>query len=551
MTPKELREQADQLFGKRATLTSFWQEVGENFYPERADFTLKRVIGTNITSNLQTSYPILCRRDLGDQIGVMLRPTAKPWFHMAPIDDRRQNNDAQRWLQWAEGTMRRAMYDPKTMFTRATKQGDHDFAAFGQAVISIELNTHGNALLYRTWHLRDTVWQENQDGKIGAVFRKWKPTARDLCRLFPGRVDQKVEALAKREPFTEVECLHMMVESDLWDGTTKMPWVSIYYDSTNDKVMEQTPQHNKKYVIPRWQTVSGSQYAYSPATVAGLPDGRLLQAMTYTLLEAGEKAVNPPMVATQDAVKSDVNIRAGGLTWVDYEYDERLGEAVRPINQDLRGLPFSTDLIRDTRTMLSQAFYLNKLNLPQRAAEMTAYEVGQRIQEYIRGAMPIFEPMEMDYNGALCEETFELLMRNGAFGSPYEMPPSLRGADIQFRFESPLHDAIEAAKGQKFLEMKQYIAEAVTMDQGAAALPDALEALRDVLNGVGVPAKWVRPEVSVHQILDQQKAAAAAQQTLAAMQQAAGVIKDGGAGMESMANAQVAGNPRQAVAAPI
>jgi hypothetical protein len=40
---------------------------------------------------------------------------------------------------------------------------------------------------------------------------------------------------------------------------------------------------------------------------------------------------------------------------------------------------------------------------------MTAYEVGQRIQEYIRGALPLFEPMEMEYNGALCERTFEIL----------------------------------------------------------------------------------------------------------------------------------------------
>jgi hypothetical protein len=44
------------------------------------------------------------------------------------------------------------------------------------------------------------------------------------------------------------------------------------------------------YRIPRWQTVSGSQYSYSPATVAALPDARLIQAMTFTLLEAGEKA---------------------------------------------------------------------------------------------------------------------------------------------------------------------------------------------------------------------------------------------------------------------
>jgi len=66
--------------------------------------------------------------------------------------------------------------------------------------------------------------------------------------------------------------------------------------------------------------------------------------------------------------------------------------------------------------------FLNKLSLPPADREMTAYETGQRIQEYIRNALPLFEPMEMEYNGALCEDTFEALMRVGAFGSPQDIP---------------------------------------------------------------------------------------------------------------------------------
>ena len=53
--------------------------------------------------------------------------------------------------------------------------------------------------------------------------------------------------------------------------------------------------------------------------MAALPDARLLQAMTYTLLEAGEKTTNPPMVVTKGAVRSDVSIFAGGLTWSPYK----------------------------------------------------------------------------------------------------------------------------------------------------------------------------------------------------------------------------------------
>jgi len=80
MQAKELAELAEDLFGKKSPLNSLHQEIAENFYPERADFTAKRPLGTDFAANLMTSYPVTCRRDLGDQFGTMLRPTARPWF---------------------------------------------------------------------------------------------------------------------------------------------------------------------------------------------------------------------------------------------------------------------------------------------------------------------------------------------------------------------------------------------------------------------------------------------------------------------------------------
>ena len=525
MNCKELRDVAESLFTKRLGLVSLWQEAADNFYPERADFTVRRWLGDDFASNLTTSYPILCRRDLGDQIGQMLRPTQKPWFHMEPTDNRREDHAARQWLEWAEGLQRRAMYDPHTLFNRATKEGDHDFACFGQAVITVRLNRDRDGLLYRCWHLRDVVWAENDEGQISMVFRKWKPSARDLVQRFKS-VSDKVTRLCEKTPLETINCMHMVVGEDQYDGNAKgRKWWSIYYDVDNMHIMEELPVWTNEYVIPRWQTVSGSQYSYSPATVAALPDARLLQSMTYTLLEAGEKITNPPMVATEQAVRSDVSIYAGGITWVDYEYDERLGEALRPMSLSAAGMPIGVDMQNDCRRLLAQAFFLNKLSLPQRAPEMTAYEVGQRIQQYIRDALPIFEPMESDYNGQICERTFDVLLREGAFGPPQDMPKSLRGVEIQFRFASPLHDAIEEMKGQKFMEMKGLIAEAMALDKSVVAIPDTKLALRDAMAGVGIPARWTRSEIVVAEMDRIQAEQEQAQQILATMQQGADVAR--------------------------
>lgn len=545
MTPKALRELADNLFSKRGSLMSLWQSIAENFYCERADFTVVRSIGDDYAAHLSSSYPLLCRRDLGDQIGVMLRPTQKSWFHMVPTDVRIEDNPSKRWIEWAEGTMRRAMYDRETLFTRATKEADHDFAAFGQTVLSIQLNRFRSALLYQCWHLKDVVWRENQDGKIDFVARKWKVALVDLVALFPkAELDQKIRQRLTKEPFAELTVMHIVCDIEIADITANgKPRVSVFYDCEHEKVIEQVAIWGRIYVIPRWQTVSGSQYAFSPATVAALPEGRLLQAMTLTLLEAGEKAANPPLIATKDAVKSDMQQFPGGVTWVDAEYDERLGEALRAMNIDVKGLPINLEMVKDSRAVLQQCFFLNKLRAfnPTTDPQMTAFQAGQIVQEYIRGALPLFEPMELDYNGGVCEETFEVLYRNGAFGSPLDLPEPLRNADIDFRFESPLHDAIEQQKGIKFLEFKQIVAEAVALDPTCAQLPDAPLILRDVADGIRVPAKWLRTELEVEdakRVIAQEREKQALLQTL---QQGADVAATLGTAKKDMAQAAAVG----------
>lgn len=538
MEPKALIGLGDHLFEKRGSLLSMWQEIGENFYPERADFTVTRSFGESFAGDLTTSYPLLVRRDLGNSLGTMQRPTSIDWFHMRAMREEYEDQPAKAWLENKEGIMRRAMYDRRSLFTRASKEADHDLAGFGQSVKSIQLNGTANGLLYRCWHLRDNAWCENAEGKIDTNHRKWKPTAAILCQLFKDRVHPKVQEKLigpNKNPYFEVSCRHIVLPSDMYDGdyvgkkpnqsSANPPYVSIFIDVDNQHIMEAVGQNYFMYVIPRWQTVSGSQYAFSPATVAALPDARLLQAMTYTLLEAGEKATNPPMVAVQEAIRSDISVYAGGITWVDAEYDEKTGEVLRPITQDKSGLPFGADMRRDTMALMRECFYLDKLTLPVNGPEMTAYEVGQRVQDYIRQASPIFEPLEHEDNGAVCETTFELMMANGAFGSYEDIPQSIRGKEIGFRFESPLHDAIERQKGNKYTEAKALLADTLALDPTAAANLDIKTAFRDVLTAIGTPAKWMRSEAEADKQIEAEQAAQQQQKLLQTMQQGAEVAK--------------------------
>lgn len=536
-TVKTLLQQCDNAFSQRRTLTTLWQEIADNFYVERADFTRHRYLGEEFADHLHSSYPLIVRRELGNSFSSMLRPMNLEWFETTIEDDRRLNVIARRWLEAAQHVQRRAMYDRRTGFVRATKEGDHDFAAFGQCVIEVLIDWAKPSLLYRTHHLRDCAWLEGYDGQIDTLFRKWKPTCSQLCDLYGDKVHQKLKEAKEKEPFRHVPCRVIVVKADKLSGGTsgRMPFVKIVVDYENQHVMEETPMRSLGHVIPRWQTVSGSQYAFSPATVAGLPDARLLQAISLTLMEAGEMAVRPPVVATQDVIRSDVNWFPGGITWADADYDERKGQVLQPISQDKSGLPFGIDMQQDIRSLLSSAFYLNKLSLPAPGqGGMSPEEVSHRINEYIREALPLFEPMEMEYNGGICEESFDLLLHAGAFGSMADIPAQLRGADIRFRFRSPLHDARERQKGATFMEAKELIRQAVELDHTTQHVVDARVALRDALHGIGVPADWERSRNEVDQAAEEMAARTDMAEQLALAQQAGEAGQAAGEGAQAV-----------------
>lgn len=536
MKPQDLITRGGQLFSERKAATTLWQEIAENFYPQRADFTLTRYVGEEFAEQLYSSYPLIVHRDLSNSFAAMLRPRAKDWFNIAVEDMDSVSRQGKIWLEWATKRMRAAMYDRRTQFIRATSEGDADFAAFGQCCISREINWNAEVphLLYRCWHLRDVAWAEKADGSIGEIYVKWNPTIKQLKEL-KMNLHRNIAAKPSTEDMSKVDCMRLVVSTDVYAGQEDQgknyPWMLVYLDTLNNHIMMEHGMMSQGFTLPRWQTVSGSAYAYSPATVAGLPDARLLQAMSLTLLEAGEMSVRPPMIATEDAIRGDVQLFSGGITWADAQYDERKGDVLRPITQDRRGLPMGFDMRDAQQAMLAEAFYINKLTLPPPEGDMTAFEVGQRVEEYVRAALPLFEPMEHEYNGQLCEDTFDAMLRAGSFGSVQDMPVDLRGRDVHFHFTSPLHDAIERKEASTFLESSELIRTALEMDAGSVVHYDTGSALRAALEGVGVSARHIRSLEDVAEIQ-----AANAEQ--ARLEQEAEVAKTAGSAAASFATAE-------------
>jgi hypothetical protein len=546
---QQLVDESSGAFGAQSIMLPLWQQIGDNFYVERATFTNPyRSWGQEIGSWLTTSYPMIARNELGNALGGMLRPKDKEWF--IPTANGIEDDDvaARAYLEKAARTMRRAMNDRESGFQRATKEADHDYAAFGQCAISTQLNLNTNTLLYKCHHLRDMAWKDGYNGQVTRIFHKWKPTRRDLIAEF-GKENvcpRILEDLATNGDQV-VNCVHVVVPADTWRKPGKnappnarlMPWVSVYVDVDNQHVMLEEFIRTKIYTIPRWQTVSGSPYAYSPATVCALPDARLLQAITLILLEAGEKSIDPTLLVRDGVLRSDLTFARATAIYVDPEYDDRTGPAVTQMQVDKSGLQYGLTLRDDTHAKIAQAFFLNKLSQPNiNDPNMTAFQVGQIVQDYIRNALPLFEPLETEYNASICEDTFTMLYHGGAFGPKENVPQSLKGSDVQWKFQSPISQALETQRVQQFADTRAILAEAVPFDKTVVNMLKVREAVKDTLAGARTPAKWLRTDEEMDAMAAEEARAMQSQQMLQSMGQGAQVAQQIGDAAQALSAVQ-------------
>lgn len=515
---EEVCDLSEQLFRKQQHMVPQWQTLADNFYPQRADFAMGGLqLSGELADILTDSYPVLVNRDLANSIGAMLRDGR--WFRMTVPDEDRLDRDSKLWLQYATDRQFEVMHNRNSGFDRAAKEGDFDYSTFGNTVISVEPNRYRNGVVYRCWHLRDCAWDEDESGQVCSIARRWQPDRFQLIRKFgKERLPERVVRDAQKEAFVTEQCRHIVLPSELYDEALaeRFPYVSLYVHMGEKHIIEEVGLRDKMYVVPRFQTIAGSPYAYSPATIVGLPDARTLQAMTHTLLEAAERYARPPIVATMNAVTGVVDLSPDGVTWLDDEYDERKGQALRTLGQDRGGFPIGASERTRTYEVLERAFYLHTLNLPLADKEMTAYEVQERMKTYRQQNLPLFAPMESDYNGQLCEVTFNMMMRMGLFGSRFEIPEGLQGRDVQFRYKSPLTQTEQEQKTNNFRQTSMLLREAAELDAGVVDNVDFDTAVRDAIEALDTPHQWLVPPKVRDARRQQDAQIAAAQQAMEA-----------------------------------
>ncbi|MCO5159631.1 MAG: portal protein [Mesorhizobium sp.] len=496
---KELVKIGDGLFTKKRQHDELNQEIAENFYPLRADFTSPFTLGEDFSGDLMESFPIQARETLGNAPSSMLRQGQ--WFNVRTgfeeIDELPANAT---WLESATHRFKRLIYDRRANFVRSTVEVDHDYVTFGGGVLSVGENSTREHFLFRSWHQRDCVWMENADCKVDHLQRTMPTTARNIMAnpAWAKNAHRDIRQAAEKDPTTEFKIRHVVLPADEMYGDDKvrrrrlmangMQFVSLYIDCDHEVVLGEGALPVFCYVTPRWRTISNYQYGFSPAAVTALPDGRMIQSMARILLEQGEKAVDPPTIGKGDIFRDEINLYAGGHTHVDLEDSDDIRKVFQTVDQG-GNLGLGLEMKQDVRLLIAESFLLNKLMLPN-TREMTAFETQARLDEFRRAALPFFGPIESEYHLPMLDIAFQMAVRNKSFDFA-EMPDDLQGQDVTFTFDTPLNTAEGRQTILAYQESLQIISAAVQTDKTIIADYDIKQATKDAVRATGANADWI------------------------------------------------------------
>jgi hypothetical protein len=520
---------------RRSQFEHHWDDLTRVLLPRRQGFMTTTQDGDQRVEDIYDGTPMQGARSLANTVGAMIRPEGQDLTTIrTENDDLEQLGEVQDWLGRSTEQLNEAIRDPRARFRQATGEVDLDLVVLGTGILYLGMGLTQDHLLFQSVHLKDGYPLFSDEGIPVGLYRTKKMYLWQAELMFglENLSRESQEKILNKKQDEKVECLYSVQKRKNPKNnpifSKDMPYEELWMEVQAKHIVREKGFNDFPFVIPRWDTSSGEDYGRSPGMIA-LPDANTLQSMGETILVAGQRVADPPLMAPNDGAFSEVNTFPGGMSYYDVETASQVGG--NPFFPLISGanLPVTRDMQTDIRNQVAAAFFKNILNLPQSGPQMTATEVIQRKDEFIREVGPVFGRFETDYNHPIAERSFKIMLRTDAFG---EIPPQLQGQNVKFEFDLPVNKIkkqVEAASATQWamevMQMAQVAPEArhmVNVDALARFKADAMALPHDIVN--------TREEVQAK--VQQEQQMMAQQQQMMMMKQGAEIADKGAGAMQ-------------------
>jgi len=511
---KAIVSRFEYLESQRANWDSHYQELADYMLPRKADIVRKRARGEKRMELIFDGTALQSVDLLASSLHGMLTSGATPWFHLTLKDDELgRDEEVQAWLEDTSSRMMRAI--TMSNFETEVHEMYVDLVVFGTGCMFVEMDK--KSMRFSTRHISEFYVAEDQFGIVDTVFRKYRLPARQAVQRFGiENVGKFIQKTFEKKPDEEVVVLHCVMPRKERDPTKQdnknMPFASMYICMETKMVMQESGFQEFPYVVPRFLKATGEVMGRSPAMVA-LPDVKMLNLMSKTIIQAAQKLIDPPLLVPDDGFLLPVRTQPGGLNF----FRSGTRDTITPLNTGAN-IPIGLNMEEQRRSAIRSAFYVDQL-LTGGSPNMTATEVVQRQEERMRVIGPVLGRLMNEMLRPMIDRVFALMLRADMLAPP---PEILQGLDVDVEYVSPLARAQKSSSlnsTMKALEILLPLAQALPVADHINA--DGL--VNHIMDSLGVPKKVVKPQSEVDAGREEQ---AAQQQAMMERQEASQDVQD-------------------------
>lgn len=483
-----LLKRFDSLKSRRDNWDTHYQELADYMLPRKADIVKKRSRGEKRMELIYDGTALQSIDLMAAFLHGMLTSGASPWFHLDVKNEQlNRDDDVREWLQ--DTSMRMMQAFQRSNFETEIHEAYVDLVVFGTACMFCEMDR--DKLRFSTRHISEYYVSEDQYGMVNTVFRMYKSTAAQAVERFGfDNVGNFIQKKFEKTPDEEVEILHAVLPRLARDVTRQdnmnMPFMSVYVCKHSGMIIKEGGFEELPYVVPRFLKATGEVMGRSPAMTA-LPDVKMLNLMSKTIIQAAQKQIDPPLLVPDDGFLLPIRTQPGGLNF----FRSGTRETITPLNTGAN-IPIGLNMEEQRRAAIRQAFYVDQI-LTAGSPQMTATEVIQRQEERMRVIGPVLGRLMNELLRPLIDRVFALMLRNDMLATP---PEVLQGMDIDIEYVSPLARAQKSSSlnnTMRALEILLPLSQSLPV--GDHIDPDGL--VQHVTDALGVPKTTLKTQREV------------------------------------------------------
>lgn len=512
---------------KRMPWESTWREVDERVNPlGQGGFSQKSVGGVRGMEIFDHTASLGLDRFTSAYTGMII-PRGERYQQVSTTDpDLNEDPEMQAWLEHATDRLFAARYSPQAGFDPEANMCIRSLGSYGSAPFWVD-HWEGRGLFYKTFHLSEVYVEEDFRGRIDTIYREYELTARQAAQEFGRDNLTPLIARASNQPDTKFKFLHVVrprVDRDPQRlDFRRMRFESRYISLADKMQIREGGYTSQPMAFSRYVTAPREIYGRSPA-IQVMGSIRTVNAIAKTLLRAGHKAVDPPLLVPEDGVLSQIQNMPGGINVGGMGFD---GQAmVQPLHATGQ-LPIGMELLNNEREPIRDAFLEKVWSLVlERKDRMTATEVLEisRMQGMLLA--PMASRQETEWQGVQTERELDILVSSGFIRPP---PPVFReaGGRIKMIYDNPLS---RAAKAEEALGFGRYV-EMLTPLAGIVGeevydVIDTEAAPRELAKALAVRSRYLSTPEKVAEKREARAQAKQMEAGLAGLEQAAAAVKN-------------------------